>query len=51
VSRLRSRLTFANVSSTIALFVALGGSATAAVLITGKNVKDATLTGKDLKNN
>ena len=51
MSRFRSRLTFANVSSTIALFVALGGTATATVLITGKNVKDATLTGKDLKNN
>ncbi|MEA2483932.1 MAG: hypothetical protein QOC55_1879 [Thermoleophilaceae bacterium] len=52
MSRLRSRLTFANVVSVLALFVALGGTATAAaVLITGKNVKDGTLTGKDIKNN
>jgi len=51
MSRFRSRLTFANVVSVLALFVALGGSATAAVLITGKNVKDGTLTGKDIKNN
>jgi hypothetical protein len=51
MSRSRSRLTFANVVSVLALFVALGGTATAAVLITGKNVKDGTLTGKDIKNN
>jgi hypothetical protein len=51
MSRFRVRLTFANVVSVLALFVALGGSATAAVLITGKNVKDGTLTGKDIKNN
>src|SRR4051794_19771168 len=50
MSRLRSRLTYANVMATVAVFIALGGSATAAVLITGKNVKDGTLTGKDIKN-
>jgi hypothetical protein len=33
----------------VALFVALTSSATAAVIITGKNVKDGSLTGKDLK--
>lgn len=33
----------------IALFVALGGSAYAAVVISGKNVKNYSLTGKDLK--
>src|SRR3954454_23371141 len=36
--------------ATFAVFIALAGSATAAVLITGKNVKDGTLTGKDIKN-
>ena len=35
----------------IALFVALGGSAYAAVVITGKNVKNYSLTGKDVKKN
>jgi hypothetical protein len=50
MSGTRSRLTFANVVAVLALFVALGSSATAAVLITGKNVKDGTLTGKDIKN-
>jgi hypothetical protein len=51
LARLRPRLTFANVVSVMALFVALGGSATAAVLITGKQVKNGSLTGTDLKNN
>jgi hypothetical protein len=49
-SKFRSRLTFANVVSVIALFVALGGSSYAAIKITGKNVKDSSLTGKDVKN-
>jgi hypothetical protein len=47
----RSRLTFANVVSVLALCIALGGTATAAVLITGKNVKNGSLTGADLKDN
>ena len=51
MSRLRPRLTYANVVSTACLFVLLGGSATAAVLITGKQVKNGSLTGADLKNN
>jgi hypothetical protein len=34
----------------IALFVALGGSATAALVITGANIKNGTVTGLDLKN-
>jgi hypothetical protein len=51
MSRIRSRATFANVVSVIALFVALSSSATAAMLITGKNVKNGSLTGADVKNN
>jgi hypothetical protein len=52
LARLRPRLTFANLVSVMALFVALGGSATAAVvLITGKQVKNGSLTGIDLGNN
>ena len=50
MTRFRSGLTFANVVSVLALFVALGGSATAAVLITGKQVKNGSLTGVDVKN-
>jgi hypothetical protein len=48
---LRTRLTYANVVATLALFVALGGSSYAAITVTGKNVKNSSLTGKDIKNN
>lgn len=34
----------------LALFVALGGTASAAFIITGRNVKNGSLTGKDVKN-
>jgi hypothetical protein len=34
----------------VALFAALGGSAYAAVTVTGQNIKDGTITGKDVKN-
>src|SRR6185436_9992918 len=34
----------------LALFAALGGSAYAAVTVTGKNIKNGTITGKDVKN-
>lgn len=34
----------------LALFLALGGSAYAAVTVTGKNIKDGTVTGRDVKN-
>jgi Collagen triple helix repeat (20 copies) len=47
---LRSRLTYANIMATIAVFVALGGSSYAAITITGQSVKDSSLTGKDVKN-
>jgi len=33
----------------LALFAALGGSAYAAVTVTGKNIKDGTVTGRDVK--
>lgn len=35
----------------LALFVALGGSSYAAITVTGKTVKDRSLTGKDIKPN
>jgi Collagen triple helix repeat (20 copies) len=34
----------------LALFAALGGSAYAAVTVTGKEIKNGTITGKDVKN-
>lgn len=48
--RLRSKLTYANVVSTLCLFVLLGGSAYAAKLITGRQIKDSTITTRDVKN-
>jgi hypothetical protein len=50
--RLRPRLTYANVVATLALFIALGGSAVAASgLLTGKDIKDGSLTGADVATN
>ena len=51
VDGLRSKLTYANVMSTVAVFVALGGSSYAALSITGRDVKNSSLTYKDLKRN
>jgi hypothetical protein len=44
-----SRVTYANVMATVAVFIALGGTTTAAVLLTGRNVKNGSLTGADIK--
>jgi hypothetical protein len=51
VRYLGTKLSYANVVATIALFCALGGGAYAAVKIRGSNVVDSSLTGRDLKNN
>ena len=51
LAKLRARATFSNVVSALALFIALGGTAYAAVTVTGKNVKNGSLTGADVKNN
>ncbi len=48
--KLRSRLTYANVMATVAVFIALGGSSYAALRITGRNVPRNALTGADIKN-
>jgi hypothetical protein len=47
---LRRHLSFANVVSILALFIALGGTSYSAVKLTGKDVRDGSLTGKDVKN-
>jgi hypothetical protein len=48
--RLRSRLTYANVMATIAVFIALAtGGAYAANEWNGSNIQDGTLTGADIK--
>jgi len=49
LTRLRRHLTYANVTATLALFVALGGTSYAALTITGRNVKNNSLTGKDVR--
>jgi type VI protein secretion system component Hcp len=46
---LTGRLTYANVTSSVCLFIVLGGSAYAATSITGKDVKNGSLTGADVK--
>jgi hypothetical protein len=48
---LRSRLSYANVMSTLAVFIALGGSSYAAVKINGKDVKHRSLPGTKVKRN
>ena len=61
LARLRNRLTWANVMSTVAVFVALGGSSYAALKIDsadiannsvrGIDVRNRTLTARDVKRN
>jgi hypothetical protein len=46
----RKHLTYANVTASVALFVALGGGAYAAATIKSGNVVDGSLTGVDVKN-
>jgi hypothetical protein len=46
---LRSRLTYANVIATLALFVALGGTAYAAVQINGSQIVNRSIAGQKLK--
>jgi type VI protein secretion system component Hcp len=49
IRTLTRRLTYANVTSTICLFIVLGGSAYAAASITGKDVRNGSLTSADVK--
>jgi len=49
ISALRRRLSYANVTATLALFIALGGSSYAALTIRGRDVVDGSLTYRDLK--
>ena len=50
-TRLRARLTYANVVATLALFFALGGSSYAVSKISGSQIRDASIAGKKLKRN
>jgi hypothetical protein len=48
---LRQRLTYANVMSTLAVFIALGGSSYAALSINGSSIKKRSISAKKLKRN
>src|SRR5205085_8400520 len=49
--RFRPRISYANVVSTLALVLALGGVSYAAVKINGKSIKDRTVGAKKIKKN
>jgi hypothetical protein len=51
LARIRQRLTFANVVSLLALFVALGGGSYAAFKISGSQLENRSVSGKKLKRN
>lgn len=48
---LRHRLTYANVMSTVAVFVALGGSSYAAVSISGRDIRNRSISASKVKRN
>jgi hypothetical protein len=47
----RHRLSYANVMSTLAVFIALGGSSYAAITISGSSIKNRSIAAKKLKRN
>jgi hypothetical protein len=47
--RIRTRLTYANVTATLALFVALGGSSYAAVRLSGDDLRAHSLTARNYR--
>jgi hypothetical protein len=49
--KVRQRLTYANVMSTLAVFVALGSSSYAAIRINGSSIEDRSIPAKKLKRN
>ena len=49
--KFRHRLTYANVMSTLAVFIALGGSSYAALTISGSSIKNRSVPAKKLKRN
>jgi hypothetical protein len=50
-TKLRQRLTYANMMSTLAVFIALGGSSYAALTISGTSIKNRSIPAKKLKRN
>jgi hypothetical protein len=49
--QVRHRLTYANVMSTLAIFIALGGSSYAALQINGRSIENRSIPAKKLKRN
>ena len=47
----RQRLTYANVMSTLAVFVALGGTSYAAIRLDGRSIENRSIPAKKLKRN
>jgi hypothetical protein len=51
IHRLRRHFTYANVMATLAVFIALGGSSYAALNLTGRDIRNGSLTYRELKRN
>ena len=51
LTKLRQRLTYANVMSTLGVFIALGGSSYAALNISGSDIRNRSIPAKKLKRN
>ena len=51
IRRLGERLTYANVMSTLAVFIALGGSSYAALTINGSSIKNRSIAATKLRHN
>lgn len=51
LARFRQRLSYANVVATLALFVALGGTGYAASQLTGRDIKNRSISRVDIKKN
>ena len=51
LTKLRQRLTYANVMSTLGVFIALGGSSYAALTISGSDIRNRSIPAKKLKRN
>jgi hypothetical protein len=51
IHRLRRHFTYANVMASLAVFIALGGSSYAALNLTGRDIRNGSLTYRELKRN
>jgi hypothetical protein len=50
LEKLRQRLTYANVTATLALFIALGGSSYAALRVGSREISDNSIRSRDVRN-